>query len=156
MTRLILLLDAGSVLALEVAQPAEELLQALNRGEWTPPGSFGRLLNKTRLRCMRAVILGGWVVALVDDPAGPEALSDPPASEADRSTLSPRQHQILDLLAQGLTNKQIAQQLSLSLRTVNLHIAEIKSKMSAQTNAQSVNRAMALGYCRPFMRKKKA
>ncbi|PKO12717.1 MAG: hypothetical protein CVU39_22380 [Chloroflexi bacterium HGW-Chloroflexi-10] len=155
MTRLILLSDVGSILALEVAQPAEELLQALNRGEWTPPDSFGCLLNKARLRCMRAVILGGWVVALVD-PAGLEARSDPLESEVHQSKLSPRQHQILNLLAQGLTNKQIAQQLSLSQRTVNLHIAEIKNKMSAQTNAQSVNRAMALGYCRPFMRKRKA
>jgi len=56
--------------------------------------------------------------------------------------LSPRQHQVLHLIAQGKTNREIAEALVLSERTVQRHIADLYLKIDVR------NRAEAVGYAR--------
>ena len=54
------------------------------------------------------------------------------------SLLSPREQEVLRLVAQGLTSKQIGQQLFLSPRTVDHHVMSICNKLGVETRAQAV------------------
>ena len=59
--------------------------------------------------------------------------------------LSRRERQILDLLAEGLTTRQIATCLSISPRTVEGHTSGIYRKLVVRTRVQAVARAAAMG-----------
>jgi DNA-binding CsgD family transcriptional regulator len=52
--------------------------------------------------------------------------------------LSPREGEILNLLAQGLANKEIAWRLKISEHTVKFHITSIFNKLNASTRAEAV------------------
>ena len=52
--------------------------------------------------------------------------------------LTDREQQILKLIAQGLTNKQISQQLSISQSTAENHIHHIYTKLRISNRAQAV------------------
>jgi two-component system response regulator FixJ len=59
--------------------------------------------------------------------------------------LSERQRQVMDLAVQGLTNKQIANQLGISPRTVESYRAWVMERMGAKNLAELVRLAMRLG-----------
>ncbi|HYZ17049.1 MAG TPA: helix-turn-helix transcriptional regulator, partial [Candidatus Acidoferrum sp.] len=59
--------------------------------------------------------------------------------------LTAREHEILGLLAAGLTNREIAQRLIVSARTVETHVARITGKLGVNSRARAVARAVALG-----------
>ncbi len=63
------------------------------------------------------------------------------ASEADR-ILSQREETVLTLLAEGLGNKEIAEKLDLSIRTVESHRHRIKQKLNISTSAGLVHYAI--------------
>ena len=73
-------------------------------------------------------------------PAGPPA---PPEEPLEK--LTDREEEILKLLAAGLSNKEIAQQLSLSEGTVKNHISAILSKLHANDRTQAVLTALKRG-----------
>ena len=54
------------------------------------------------------------------------------------ASLTPREQQVLDLVALGNTNKTIAQQLAISQRTVEIHRAKVMEKMRAESLAELV------------------
>lgn len=60
-----------------------------------------------------------------------------PAPEA-RAALTARQHEIMALLAQGLSNKEIARRLSLSHFTVRNHIAQVFRALNFATRRQAM------------------
>ena len=72
-----------------------------------------------------------------------------PASELAADTLfddlTPREKEVLQLVAEGLTNKAIAQQLAISEHTVKFHVNAIMGKMNAQSRTEAVVRATRLG-----------
>ncbi|MEO6041269.1 MAG: LuxR C-terminal-related transcriptional regulator [Croceibacterium sp.] len=61
------------------------------------------------------------------------------------SHLSGREHQVLGLLSAGLANKEIAQQLRISPRTVEIHRANMMSKLGAGHAADAVKAWLAAG-----------
>lgn len=61
------------------------------------------------------------------------------------ATLTERQRDTLLLLIKGLSNKEIAQRLGISPRTVEIHRTWVMSKMSAKTLVELVRMGMALG-----------
>jgi DNA-binding NarL/FixJ family response regulator len=73
-------------------------------------------------------------------PRGPA-----PATRANPAGLTPRQVEVLRLLAQNLTNTQIADHLVLSTRTVDTHVGATLRKLGARTRQQAVARADTLG-----------
>ena len=64
-------------------------------------------------------------------------LGDPAAAEA-ASVLTPRELDVLKLVAQGLSNTEIAQQLVLSEHTVHRHLANILRKLDLSSRAAAV------------------
>ncbi|MES9834194.1 MAG: response regulator [Candidatus Thiodiazotropha sp. DIVDIV] len=56
--------------------------------------------------------------------------------------LTPREHQIMDLLVTGRRNKEIARELFISFRTVELHRAKIMDKLEAKSLSDVVRLAM--------------
>jgi len=64
-----------------------------------------------------------------------------PLTESEKSTidtLTEREREILGLLAQGLSNKAIATQLYLSVRTVEGHLANIYSRLSVHSRTEAM------------------
>ena len=59
--------------------------------------------------------------------------------------LTPREHEVLGLVAEGLPNKSIADHLSISEHTVRFHVNSIMSKLGAQSRTEAVTRATRLG-----------
>jgi RNA polymerase sigma factor (sigma-70 family) len=60
-------------------------------------------------------------------------------------TLTPREQEVLGRIAQGLSNREIAEALNLSRKTVEVHRAKIMQKMLADTLSDLIQMAMALG-----------
>ncbi|MDF2978301.1 MAG: LuxR family transcriptional regulator [Actinomycetospora sp.] len=73
-------------------------------------------------------------------PRGPQAVT-----RAHPVGLTGRQAEILGLLADGLTNAEIAERLVLSVRTVDHHVSAVLSKLGATSRQDAVTRAERLG-----------
>jgi DNA-binding CsgD family transcriptional regulator len=67
----------------------------------------------------------------------PAGLGGPPA-ETSECGLTPREHHVLALVAEGLTNYQIARRLDVSPRTVEKHLEHILEKLSVPSRAAAV------------------
>jgi LuxR family transcriptional regulator, maltose regulon positive regulatory protein len=76
-------------------------------------------------------------------PAGPEERT-PPASELPEP-LTPREAEILELLAQRLSDKEIAAMLVVSHHTIRRHVNNIYQKLGVNGRRQAVAKAVALG-----------
>jgi len=59
--------------------------------------------------------------------------------------LTPREVQVLELLAEGLPNKAIAARLRISDQTVKFHVSSIAGKLSAKNRTDAVRRAVRRG-----------
>ena len=62
-----------------------------------------------------------------------------------RESLTPRELEVLELLAQGLPNKAIAARLGISDQTVKFHVAAICGKLGAVNRTDAARRALRLG-----------
>ena len=62
-----------------------------------------------------------------------------------QDVLTPREQQVLQLLAEGLTNKAIAERLAISGHTVKFHVNAILGKLNAQSRTEAVVRATRAG-----------
>jgi two-component system response regulator NreC len=71
------------------------------------------------------------------------AAQEPPSDESDG--LSEREHEVLQLIALGHTNGEIASQLFLSVRTVESHRAHIQQKLRLTSRAELVRYALDHG-----------
>jgi DNA-binding NarL/FixJ family response regulator len=72
---------------------------------------------------------------------------DSPGSNEEGFTepLTPREVQVLELLAEGLPNKAIAARLSISDQTVKFHVSSISGKLGAKNRTDAVRRAVRRG-----------
>jgi DNA-binding NarL/FixJ family response regulator len=59
--------------------------------------------------------------------------------------LTKRERQVLELIAQGLDNAEIANQLTISIKTVSNHVSNILNKMQVTDRVQAVIRARDAG-----------
>lgn len=75
-------------------------------------------------------------------------MSLPPAQrDADPllETLTAREHDVLALVADGLSNRDIAARLAISDHTVKFHLASIFGKLGVSTRTEAVQRGLRLG-----------
>lgn len=67
------------------------------------------------------------------------------ATRAKFGGLTRRQVEVLKLVAEGMTNQQIAETLYISPRTVDMHVSNILSEFGCRSRAEAVNRANEMG-----------
>jgi DNA-binding NarL/FixJ family response regulator len=72
-----------------------------------------------------------------------------PRSEEGDSDLSPREYELLQLLASGQSNRQAAEALSLSPHTVGDHVKSIYRKLGVSSRGEAMVRAFRSGLLRP-------
>lgn len=84
---------------------------------------------------------------LVIDPALSTLINMPINREISplATPLTPRENEVLQLLAKGMTNKAIALKLEITQHTVKFHVNAIMSKLDAQSRTEAVIRATQLG-----------
>jgi LuxR family maltose regulon positive regulatory protein len=63
--------------------------------------------------------------------------------------LSGRENEILQLIAAGLTNKEIALKLRISVRTVKFHTGNLFGKLGVKSRTEAIARARTLGFSFP-------
>ena len=85
------------------------------------------------------------VVREVLVPHPPDAPFSPDASNIERLGLTPREIEIVGLIAQGHSNREIAGQLFVSENTVKTHSANLFAKLSAKRRTQAVQIAKEAG-----------
>lgn len=76
-------------------------------------------------------------------PTDPAFRPDPASLEA--VGISKREHEVLALIAQGLSNREIADRLFLSPHTVKTHSSNLFSKLNARRRTEAIKRAKELG-----------
>ncbi|MGC4016419.1 MAG: response regulator transcription factor [Luteolibacter sp.] len=106
----------------------------------------GRVLRSRAAEALASAVQEAWEGAI---PIGPLPVSrtiDVPKSKATLSPtldrLSQRQLEVLELLAQGLTYKEVAQALSLSFSTVHRHVECLYTKLGVHSRTQAVVKFM--------------
>lgn len=103
---------------------------------------------------IRAVVAGkGWLDPavtrrLIDDfAARPEQNTPTPAEMAQ---LTPREREVLTLLARGLSNADVAAQLFISEATVKTHLARVMAKLNVREKSQAVAAAYQTGLVQAY------
>jgi len=112
-------------------------------------GAAGYVLKGARsdrlITAIRSVHLGG--VYLAPEVAGnlvEEFISQTP-QEMEEVILTPREQEILALIARGLTNAEIAEQLTLSINTVKTHRLHIYQKLELTNQVELITYALQHG-----------
>ena len=124
---------------------------ALRTGRPQRPRVLGVRMPNGALRWLRvsARPFGRSVLtSLLDVTALRRAEEDALAARLDGSAtgvLSPREHQVVELLAAGLTGDEVADRLGISPATVRVHIRNATGKLGASTRTQAVAIAVARG-----------
>jgi DNA-binding NarL/FixJ family response regulator len=138
--RLKALLPQTQVMMLTVYEDTENIFNAL------AAGANGYMLKRTPTKelveAIREMQRGGspmtthiarLVVQSFQKPAAPS-----PAAGGELSDLSEREQQVLDLLAQGLIYKEIADKLNIGYETVHTYIRRIYEKLQVRTRTEAV------------------
>jgi RNA polymerase sigma factor (sigma-70 family) len=79
------------------------------------------------------------ITRLVDRP---RSNGESPRSNGKLEALTPRENEVLDLLAEGLRQEEIADRLVISPKTVATHIQRILAKLEVRSRAQAVSLAL--------------
>jgi two-component system response regulator NreC len=117
-------------------------------------GGSGHVIKEVKssglLSALRAVHRGRTVVDL-GRGAGSTlgVLSEKGAARRRTGFLSRREREVLELVARGYTNQQVADRLSLSVKTVETHRARLVEKLGLRTRADLVRFALETGLLRP-------
>jgi PAS domain S-box-containing protein len=70
---------------------------------------------------------------------------DEPAAETGAGALSPREREVVKLVAMGMTSREVADKLTVSTETVRTHIRNALAKTGTRTRAQLVARMLGSG-----------
>ncbi len=75
-----------------------------------------------------------------------ESAARPGPSPGEPAALTPRERQVLELVAQGRTDRQVAQLLVLAPKTVEKHVGSVLRKTGATSRTAAVVRALEYGW----------
>lgn len=123
-------------------------------------GALGYLTkDATRAEIGRAVLAAAAGQAVLDPGVqqrlasaaarAPEAPPGSPGESADDSDLTPREAEVLRLIAAGQSNREIARSLYVSEATVKTHVNRIFAKTGSRDRAQAMRYAYTHGYAEP-------
>lgn len=121
---------------LALVRAPEEAARALRYGA---VGVVNRTVSAERLLSVLETLVQGFVVL---DPA---FLVHSPTDDIPFESLTPREQSVLELLAEGMSNKTIAKQLEISDHTVKFHLNSILNKLGATSRTEAVTKAVRAG-----------
>lgn len=101
------------------------------------------------LQAIRAVARGESVLAPAAVSVVVRRLKDETKQTQEPSPLTNRELQVLSLVAEGLTNRDIGRQLSISLRTVEAHLTHIYDKLDVGSRTEAVVWGIRQGWIDP-------
>jgi DNA-binding NarL/FixJ family response regulator len=101
------------------------------------------------LRGVRAVAAGDAIFSAGVADRLADLLAASPVAPRAFPDLTDREQQVLELLAHGLTNSEIASELRISLKTVRNNVSNIFTKLQVSGRAQAVVKARDAGVVRP-------
>ena len=111
---------------------------------------MARLLYEALARGIEPTYVRQLLAAFPVADAEPPPSSTPTAVEAGYvEPLSEREIEVLQFIAEGLTNQEVANRLYLSLHTVKVHAHNIYGKLGVKNRTQAVAKARALGILPP-------
>lgn len=120
------------------ADMASHVLSLHAGGSPMTPIIARQLLARWRLDAGSLLAAAGrGAVSAPSQPAPAAGLPDP---------LSPRESQVLDLVARGFTYTEIAQQLAVSITTVQTHVRNIYAKLGVHSKTEAVYEARHIGW----------
>jgi LuxR family maltose regulon positive regulatory protein len=127
--------------ALTLAEPGGWIRIFIDEG---PP--MARLLYEALKRDISPEYINRLLAAF---PISEPEQNDPAKSQPPKSglvePLSEREIEVLQFLAEGLTNREIADRLYLSLNTVKVHTRNIYGKLDVHNRTQAISKGRALG-----------
>ncbi|WP_431677816.1 response regulator transcription factor [Kitasatospora sp. KL5] len=144
--------DAPRVLVVTTFEHDDHVYGALRAG------AAGFLLKRARaeemVQAVRTVAGGDSLLfpeavrRIVPGPAVPAAPAESAAAEARRllHRLTPREREVLRLMADGLSNGEIAERLVVSPETVKTHVGNVLAKIGARDRTQAVVLAYRSGF----------
>jgi DNA-binding NarL/FixJ family response regulator len=110
-------------------------------------GADGYLLKRTKPADLRTALLdvftGGAPMSSEIARRVVESFRRRAKARDEASNLSPREERVLELLSKGYSNKEIAEQLELSVDTVRSHLKHIYEKMHVRSRTEAVARYVA-------------
>jgi DNA-binding NarL/FixJ family response regulator len=109
-------------------------------------GVLSRRTSGSRLSRALDGVLEDLVV--IDEELADEVLRPPPRPRESHETLTPRELEVLEHMASGLSNKEIAERLAVSFHTVKFHVNAILGKLGASSRAEAVALAARAGFLR--------
>lgn len=121
------------------------VLALVSRGEQAggalAAGARGVLFREASPLQLGAALLAAAQGLVVLDPGLAARLLRAPPSAGAFEPLTPREREVLALLGDGLSNKEIAARLSVAERTAKFHVESILAKLGAANRAEAVARA---------------
>jgi len=136
--------DVGvHVLVLTMSHDPAHVIEAVRAGAhgYVVKGSTGRDISAALASVAEGNVLFGVDVADV----ALKAVSDRSPQNAAFPMLSPREREVLDLLALGLPNRTIAQRLGVSDKTVRNHVSNILTKLGVADRHAAAERSRDAG-----------
>ena len=100
------------------------------------------------LDALRRRLTADQNLEIVDRAELAEAVVSLPSTRRDEpliEALTMREHDVLALVADGLSNREVAHELSISEHTVKFHLASIFGKLGVSTRTEAVQRGVRLG-----------
>jgi DNA-binding NarL/FixJ family response regulator len=132
---------------LTVYEDADHIYNAL------AAGATGYLLKETPrqelLNALQDVHSGGSPMTSNIARKVVQSFGQPRASTAPADELSPREQEVLDLLARGYLYKEIAERLNISIPTVNTYVRRMYEKLHVRSRAQAVAKYAHLAHPEP-------
>lgn len=129
------LLPAVQVVMITVYGDAEKVFNALRAG------ASGYILKRAAperiLQAVREVHAGGVPMSSEIARKVLGAFREPGPAPEPEQNLSRREQEVLELLSQGCSNKEIADKLSVSIETVTWHLKHIYSKLHVRSRTQA-------------------
>ena len=142
-----------SIRTLQLDRPILALVSPGHAAEAMAAGAAGAILRTSAPMAIAAALLAiHESVAVVDSAFIEQLMAAKPAkpgvtvvTDVAEDTLTKREHEVLGLMADGLSNKQIAARLEISEHTAKFHVNSILQKMNAQKRVEAVVRAAKMG-----------
>ncbi len=131
----------------EAAALAARMLSAQEPRAWgvvSPEASAEALQAAVRALAEGLVVVEPGVYARLQDLSAPPA--EPEEEDGPIDHLTRREIEVLQAIAKGLSNKQIALALHISEHTVKFHVSSLYSKLGVSSRTEAMRKGARLGY----------